>query len=803
MAHASADVDRPLAGIRIIDIVDGPLQTAGRILSDLGAEVIRVEPLGGSPARSRGVVVEGRSLTFEIRNAGKRIVALDLDTESGQAALADLIEDADVLLRDGEARTWERRGLGSDALLAAHDDLVVVDLSDFGAFGAHSAWRGTPDVHAAMSTVLSRSGLPNIEEPLLPPSFLLYESAAVQAVWVVMLELANRRATGRGDIADFSVQEGLLQILDPVFGVGGSARAGVPLRDLPRGRPDARHLYPIFRAKDGWVRICVLAKRQWQGMFEWLGRPEAFADPKYDAIGVRFAAAGTLYPLIGALFATLTMDEAVEQGQQLGVPTASLDSAADVIARDAFRENGSFVESDAGGVVHSGWFEIDGRRVGAQAAVPGAEEGSQPPSPSATPATLGSSQRAPFDGLRVLDLGVIVVGSELGRLFADYGADVIKVESSSFPDGSRQTMGGEVISEGAALGLRNKRSLGLNLRDEEGRAILTELVKVSDVILTNFKPGTLASLGFDFERLQELNPGIILSESSAFGNQGSWSRRLGYGPLVRASAGLSSLWRYPDAADGFSDGITIFPDHVVARLNAAAVAALLFRRDRTGRGGQVSTAQVDAIFGSMADLLRSESLAPGTGPVASGNDRTDDAFQGVYRTLGDDEWMVVDAVGNDPFAKVARSIGRPELVGDPRFASPELRVQNRAELRRILSDWTQSRDGHAVADMLQQEGVPAAPMMRLDDVERDRHLRERRAFGEFHQPQISGSLPTNLAEARFTRIADPRLCPAPLAAEHTRPILREVLDMDDASIDRLLAQGSLEQHPSMSATVAV
>lgn len=803
MAHASVDVDRPLAGIRIIDIVDGPLQTTGRILADLGAEVIRVEPLGGAPARRGGAVVDGRSLTFELRNAGKRGVALDLEAESGQAALADLIADADVLLRDGGAREWERRGLGSDALLAAHDDLIVVDVSDFGAFGAHSAWRGTPDVHAAMSTVLSRSGLPNVEQPLLPPSFLLYESAAVQAVWVVMLELANRRATGRGDIADFSVQEGLIQILDPVFGVGGSARAGVPLRDLPRGRPDARHLYPIFRAQDGWVRICVLAKRQWQGMFEWLGRPEAFADPKYDAIGARFADAGTLYPLIGALFATLTVDEAVEQGQQLGVPTASLDSAADILTRAPFRESGSFVESDAGGVVHSGWFEIDGQRIGAQGAAPAYEEGARVPPRSPKATVLGAAPRAPFEGLRVLDLGVIVVGSELGRLFGDYGADVIKVESAAFPDGSRQTMGGEIISEGAALGLRNKRSLGVNLRDEDGRAIFAELVKVSDVVLTNFKPGTLASLGFSYERLQELNPGIILSESSAFGNRGSWSRRLGYGPLVRASAGLSSLWRYPDAGDGFSDGITIFPDHVVARLNAAAVTALLFRRDRTGRGGQVSTAQVDAIFGSMADLLWSESLAPGTGPVASGNDRTGDAFQGLYRTLGDDEWMVVDAVGDDQFARVARAIGRPELVGDARYASLELRIQNRAELRSILSEWTQSRDGHAAADLFQQEGVPAAPMMRLDDVERDRHLRERRAFGEFHQPQISAALPTNLAEARFTRIPDPRLCPAPLAAEHTRPILRDVLEMDDASIDRLLAQGSLEQHPSVSAAVAV
>jgi len=420
------------------------------------------------------------------------------------------------------------------------------------------------------------------------------------------------------------------------------------------------------------------------------------------------------------------------------------------------------------------------------------------PPRTALTTSVASEARAPFDGIRVLDLGVIVVGSELGRLFADYGADVIKIESSAFPDGSRQTMGGEAISEGAAVGLRNKRSLGLNLRDDEGKALFAELIKVSDVVLTNFKPGTLASLGFDLDQLQELTPGIIVSESSAFGNHGSWSRRLGYGPLVRASAGLSSLWRYPDTGDGFSDAIAIFPDHVVAGLNAAAVTALLLRRDRTGFGGQVSTAQVDAIFGAMADSLWSESLVPGSGPVAAGNDRREDAFQGVYPAFGNDEWMVVDAVGDRRFAAAARVIGRPDLLDDPRFDSAAKRVNERSALREILATWTAAKDGEAASIALQSAGVPAAPMMRVDDIERDRHLRERRVFGELRQPQIPAPLPANLAEARFTRIADPRLGPAPLAAENTREVLRDVLHMDDATIERLLASGALEEHPSVS-----
>jgi crotonobetainyl-CoA:carnitine CoA-transferase CaiB-like acyl-CoA transferase len=396
----------------------------------------------------------------------------------------------------------------------------------------------------------------------------------------------------------------------------------------------------------------------------------------------------------------------------------------------------------------------------------------------------------------VLDLGVIVVGCELGRLFADYGADVIKVESSAFPDGSRQAVGGEVISEGAAWGMRNKRSLGLNLRSDEGRRIFADLIRASDVVLTNFKPGTLASLGFDMATLRALNPGIILSESSAFGNHGSWSRRLGYGPLVRASAGLSKLWSYPGNEDGFSDAITIFPDHVVARLNAIAVVALLLRRDRTGRGGHVSTAQVDAIFGGVADWLAAESLRPGAGLRATGNDRDRDAFRGVFATHGDDDWLVVDADGDELFAAAARTIGHPELAEDPRYATADARWAARDELRGVLSAWAVEHTAADAATALQIAGVPAAPMLRLDDIQADAHLRERRAFGRFTQPQIAQPLPANLGEARSLTLPDPLLRPAPLPGENTREILGEVLGLGDAEIERLLESGAVEENPS-------
>ena len=792
--HSS--VDLPLSGVRIVDAVDGRLQTVGRILADLGASVVRLEDPSGSPARDRGVMHNGESVTFAVRNANKSSAIADSATTSGRAALAQLVADADIVLTDWSNERLDDAGLSPEILALQLPRLVFVSLSDFGRTGAKAGWTGSADVLFALSTVLSRSGLPDVTEPLLPPEFLAYEAAAAQAAWVTMLAYYNALRHESGDTVDFSSLEGLIQILDPALGVGGSARAGASMKDLPRGRPDSRHLYPIFPASDGYVRLCILAPRQWQGMFEWLGRPEEFADDKFNNIGQRFAAAGTLYPMIGRMLATLTRDEATELGQQYGVPTAALLDASEVMDTPAYAASGTFTTSSLPGgdaiTVPAGLFDIDDERVGYRTAAPslGNFTGHSDARPQFT---LSAGGALPFDGLRVLDLGVIVVGAELGRLFADYGADVIKIESSSFPDGSRQSYSGEEMTEGTAWGQRNKRSLGLNLRHDEGKRLFAQLIAQADVILTNFKPGTLASLGFDWDTLQQLNPRIILSESSAFGNHGPWSKRMGYGPLVRASAGMSQLWRYPDIEASFSDAITIFPDHVVARLNAVAITALLLRRARTGRGGRVNTAQVDAIFSGMADSFALESVAPGS-IRAEGSDRGVDAPRGIFRAAGDDEWVVVDTLGNDQFTALATVVGREDWIAA--YPTAAARLSGAQELRDDLERWTSDRSPLEIAEKLQEAGVAAANMARVDDMLADEHLSSRGAFGEQRQRQLPIPLPANLAEARMRSVVGPRLGQAPLQSENTTKILIETLALPASEIDRLLEIGAIEEHPS-------
>ena len=787
----------PLGAVRVIDLAAGRLQTVGRLLADLGADVVRVEPPGGSPDRRRGVLDGDVSLTFQVRNVNKRSVTVDpADTES----LARLLVTADIVLVTPGDTPYDVAGLRTARV--ANPRLSIVQLTDFGLTGPMCDWLATPAVHFALSSVLSRSGLPEIAQPLLPPEFLAYEAAAAQALWVTVLALYQSRRTGVGDDVDFSVSEAIMQTLDPGMGIGGSARAGEPMRSLPRGRPDARHLYPIFPVRDGWVRICVLSARQWQSMFAWMGRPAEFAGPEFNTLGVRFAAAGTLYPRIGELLAPLTREQAAEAGQGFGVPVAGVATASEVLRTDAFRAAGAFQDLDLPdgrtATAPTGWFEIDGVRSGHRFPGPAANA---PPLDAPATGPTGDVERAPlppvaqsgsmpFAGLRVLDLGVIVVGAELGRVFADYGADVIKIESTAFPDGSRQSWDGAEITEGFAWGHRNKRSLGLNLRHDDGKAIFRDLVATSDVVLTNFKPGTLESLGFGWDDLVAINPRIVLSESSAFGRTGPWSRRLGYGPLVRAGTGLTSLWRYDGIDDSFSDSITIFPDHLVARLNASAVTALLLRRDRTGRGGRVSTAQVDAILGAMADWLALESVRPG----ALGRTGMHDAggLRDVFATAGDDDWVVVDATGDqvhrlDALVRGQAGHGTPTSLD---------------RLHDAVATWAAQRGSREAAETLQAHGVPAGNLVRVTDFGSDDHLATRGFFGEFHQPQFADAMPAMSNEARFATLPPPRMAPAPLMAEHTAEIAREMLGLTPDAIEALVAAGVLEIRTTPDAIVA-
>ncbi|KUH93293.1 CoA transferase [Mycobacterium sp. IS-3022] len=756
-----------LASVRVLDLGGGQSDAVCRLFADLGADVLKIEPPEGSAARHALPTVAGTSVRFAVENANKRCAVLDPAEPGDHRRLLDLASTADIVVDSGNSGGAARFGTSCAELARRFDHLVALSITDFGTSGPYATWRATDPVLYALSTALSRTG-PTSGTPVLPPIGLASGTAAVQAAWAALAAYYRRLRDGTGDYIDFSRFEGVLQALDPPFGSEGQAAVGLKkTTEIWRGRPRNQNIYPIFACKDGHVRVCLLSARQWRGMRAWVGEPEQFADPKFDTIAARYAASRELNALIADFFAPQTMDALVAEGQVRGVPIAAVLTPAEALASEHLRVVGALTAAEfapgAQIVAPAGPFVVDGRHTEVRWLVRsrGADEPRWVGEPSAARPEGAAVVQRPFDGLRILDLGVIVAGGELGRLFADLGAEVIKIESAAYPDGLRQTPPGQVMSRSWVLTHRNEQSLGLDLRTRAGAELFARLVADADAVFANFKPGTLAALGFSYERLRELNPRIVLAESSAFGSTGPWSARMGYGPLVRATTGITSVWTSADG--GFYDATTIFPDHVAARITAIAALAALIRRDRTGEPAHVHISQAEAAVNQLATRYVTEAARAAHLPLVD-----DAAVHGVYPCAGDDEWCVISLRTDADREALTALTGGTDIA-----------------------EWTRTRDKTAVAHALQEAGIPAAPMNRAVDIPADPQVSFRNVFAAMGHPLFEESMLSETGPAPYTNIPHAEMRPAPMPGEHTRQICRQILGMSAEETDRLIADGVL------------
>ncbi|MBL4826260.1 MAG: CoA transferase [Spongiibacteraceae bacterium] len=789
--------DLPLSGLRILDLCDENSQTCGRLLADLGAEVVLVEAPQGCKARAQQPLYQQQSLHFSTHNINKRSVLIDIQTPEGKKKLLALCKQVDVVVESFKPGELHLMGLGSEVLRAQNQALMVIAISDFGQSGPYRDFHANNMVQLALSGVLARSGIKG-HEPLLPPGEMALEAAAVQAVWVVLLGYIHRVKTGQGGYMDFSVFEASAQLIDPGLGATGSAAGGKTAAQIAaKGRPPVSAFYPIFPCADGYVRLCILNPRQWKNMSQWLGDEHPFTDPSYGQLGKRFRVIKEINALIQTLFLHEKTHSLVEQGQARDIPIARLASPQDVFNDEHFCERDTFIPwpiKNKQGLLASGYLDIDGERVGVRSAAPElGEHTAKPFTQARLSITFADKSTRPLAGIRVLDLGVIVAGAELGRLLSDQGADVIKIENKAFSDGLRQSSSGEAITVSFAQGSRGKRSLGLNLRSEQGIALFKKLAAQSDIVLSNFKPGTMESLGINYEVLSKINPRIIMADSSALGNSGPRSRSMGYGPLVRATTGLSGLWKYPDRDDGgFSDGITIYPDHFAARVSSVGIAALLIRRQRTGKGGVVSVSQAECILNTMSTEFLLESLQTGS-LKPRGNRNAYDAPNTLFPCKGDDQWCAVCVENDENFQQLCLVIGREDWQHDSRFCKAQGRLNNAEILEQGLSEWTCQHSPEQIMNMMQAAGIAAGKMHRVEELETNPHLLARNFIRTLHQPGINNPLATENAPVAFSQLPEPDIRPAPLLGEHTREIAKELLAMSEQEVDQAIEQGILEQ----------
>ena len=390
-----------------------------------------------------------------------------------------------------------------------------------------------------------------------------------------------------------------------------------------------------------------------------------------------------------------------------------------------------------------------------------------------------------LDGVVVLDLTRVLAGPYSGMFLADMGATVIKVEN---PDGGDDTrkMGPFINDHSVYYANFNRSKFGctLNLKEPEAKEIFKEMVKQADIVIENYRPGTMEKLGLGYDVLKEVNPAIIYGAVSGFGHTGPYSKRAGYDIIGQAMGGLMSTTGWPGGEPTRSG--TPMGD-VLGGLNlTVGVLAALVNQQKTGLGEKVDVALVDSVASSMENITMIYQ-ANGHVPQRIGN-RYESTYP--YDSFPAKDGNVIVAAGNNKlFAILCDAMGQPELVNDARFKEIKNRVANNVAMREVVSAWTQKYTIEEIDSMLNSKGCPASPVNTIERLVKDPQIAvAREMFPEIDQPGI-GKLHVTATPQKFTRTkAVPRKA-APLLGEDNAAIYGKMLNFDASKLKELKDKG--------------
>jgi formyl-CoA transferase len=377
----------------------------------------------------------------------------------------------------------------------------------------------------------------------------------------------------------------------------------------------------------------------------------------------------------------------------------------------------------------------------------------------------------PLSDLRVVDLTRVLAGPYLAMMLGDMGADVIKIEQPGSGDDTRRW--GPPYLDGEStyyLAInRNKRSVTLNLKHPRAREILLGLVRDADILIENFKVGTIERLGLGYEdRLREVNPRLVYCSITGYGREGPYAERPGYDYMAQAMGGIMSVTGEPDG-EPMKYGVAI-ADLTTAMTGCSAILAALHHRDRTGLGQRVDVSLLETVVGWLVHLA-TDYFATGQPPKRFGNAHPSIVPYQVFRAA--DKHFALGAANDRQFRDLARILGHPEWADDRRFATNSDRVRNRPVLVPMIEEILATRTAAEWVDALLAVGVPAGPINTVDEVFRDPHILGRRMLAEVPHPKLGpikmAGIPYKLGDTP----PDIRRHP-PMLGEHTEEVLAEL-----------------------------
>ena len=783
---------QPLAGFRVLELGDDLASVyCGRQFALWGADVVVLEKRDGSPVRRMAPLARfgagaQRSLVWEYVAAGKRTADAAAVTAADFARLAT---SADVLITRAGA---EKRLFGTSiaALCEARPDLVVVELSDFGADGPYAGFRGGDLVLQALSGYLALNGEPG-RPPLRAPGRLVDYVVGVNAFVGALAALFARERTGLGDVVEVTGLEtlaALLPYLRPQYTGRDKLREG--------GTEAGVRIVPCA---DGWVSMLVGDPRS-KPLFT-----EVFDIPQ-DAWPADLHE-GSYHEVVGKCVAFLTRysrsrsaDEVFLALASRGVVCGRVNSPAELIEDGQLAERGFFVEArhpELGGLKFAG----PAARLRSAAPAPF----SPAPRPDEAvrledigwearppPAVRGAAGALPLGGVRVLDLTQAWIGPFATLVMADLGAEVIKVESHRRPDVWRHAANNPPAladAKGAKVNhswyfnsvSRNKRSLCLDLGSADGKGLFEELVREADVVAENYTPQVMDKFGLGYEALARLRADLVMVSFSGFGKTGYLSDMKANGTSIEALAGWDFLHRYRDGPPvlmGFYQA-----DPICGLQMAALTLASLIRRERTGEGEAIDGAMLDAAVGYLGDALLAAQF--GQAPAVLGNRDPDHAPAGVYPARGEDRWIAIDVPDDAAWQALARMVG--PTLDQRNLKSLAARRAAHDAIDAAISAWTSGFDADELMGRLQGAGVPAGVVRGLAEAIDDPHLTARGWFKTMTHADL-GEHRYNGFPWRFAGRELVAATPPPRLGEHSALLLREKLGLDAAAVEALAAK---------------
>lgn len=411
--------------------------------------------------------------------------------------------------------------------------------------------------------------------------------------------------------------------------------------------------------------------------------------------------------------------------------------------------------------------------------------------------------RLPLEGIRVIDHGQILAGTLATTMLADMGAEVIRVESIHVfpPFGTRGMMArppkgvpvpGYVDSDPGerpwdrfsslhAL-QRNKYGITLHLKHARGLEIYKQLVRISDVVVDNFAPGTMDRLGIGYSTLKEIKPDIIMVSASALGAEGPYKGYSGVGASVDAISGMMALRGYP-GDDMMIRSTHVWPDNVAAGMIAFAALVALYYKKKTGKGQFIDLSQAEAFLPHMGETIMDYTMNKRVAK-AIGNRHTSAAPHGCYRCRGEDRWVTIAVSTDEQWKAFCQAISDPPWTKEEKFGDGLRRWANQDELNSHIEEWTISRDSYEVMRLLQSAGVPAGPVMRPSDLYRDPHLKARGFFIEITHREAGTHLYPGMC-FQFSKTPATVRMPPNCLGEHNEYVLGEMLGISTEEISRL------------------